>query len=170
MIMRIRVNAVIDAAAAAALAVTAFAADSVPMTRLTPAQTSDGVKSVPMTALTPAQTADEAVAIGVIGGADGPTAVYVAASAEETAPAQSGYTKIERLQALKAAVANAKTEEEALAAFDELQELLASWDSIPSTVDKAEEVQSAGLAEAVLDDEAPVIETTLEFEPAEEIL
>ncbi|MCH5188345.1 MAG: hypothetical protein J1F63_08060 [Oscillospiraceae bacterium] len=167
--MKIRVTAVIAAAAAAALAVTAFAADSVPMIRLTPAQTTDGVKSVPMTALTPALAADEAAAIGVIGGADGPTAVYVAASAEETTPAQSGYTKIERLQALKAAVANAKTEEEALAAMGELQELLASWDSAPAA-DKAEETMAAGLAEVPNDDEAPVIETTLEFEPAEEIL
>ena len=166
--MKIKATAVIAAAAAAALAVTALAADSVPMTKLTPAQTSDGVKSVPMTALTPAQTADEAAAIGVIGGADGPTAVYVATPSEEAAPQQNGYTKIERLQALKTAIANAKTEEEALAALNELQELLASWDSTPSAADKAEE--AAGLAEAPTDDGASEIETALEFEPAEEIL
>ena len=162
--MKIRVTAVIAAAAAAALAVTAFAADSVPMTKLTPAQTSDGVDSVPMTALTPAHTNDEADAVGVIGGADGPTAVYVAT------PSESGYTKIERLQALKAAVANAKTEEEAMAAMGELQELLASWDSTPVSDDKAEEAMTADSAEALAADGAPAIETALELEPAEEIM
>lgn len=78
----------------ALLAVPAVAADSVPITKLTSAAAVDSVPitklvpvtavdSVPITKLTPAiESADEAEAIGIIGGADGPTAIYIAVEGE----------------------------------------------------------------------------------------
>lgn len=104
--------------------------------------------------------------LGVIGGADGPTAVFVASENGKTA---SDHDKIFELRRLKEAAENAASAADKDEILAQISALVASWEEAApaaTAMDTAEELED--LTEDAADG-GSALESTLEFEPAAEI-